>query len=268
VTAPVALVTGAGAGLGAAICRALRGQGYHVVATDRSTDLLGDYLGVEGYWTHELDVTDTAAAARVAHFVSTELGRLDLVVNNAGIIGYFPVVEMEPEVIIGHFQVNTFGALRVVHACLDLLVAARGRVVNITSESYRFRSPFQIYQTTKLALEGLSDVMRRELAPLGVQVATVRPGAMETALFRAMGAIENPILDSLLAKPFACFARMLSRRPPKRVVAPEAVAAVVVRAATAARMRPHYEINNMMTLRIAAALPTVAADRLIRRSLG
>ena len=58
--------------------------------------------------------------------------------------------------------------------------------MNVTSESYRFRNPFQIYQTTKLALEGLSDVMRRELAPLGVPVSTVRPGAIETELFHAM----------------------------------------------------------------------------------
>ena len=193
---------------------------------------------------------------------------MDVLVNNAGLIGYFPVAEVDPETVIRHFQVNTFGALRTVHGFLDLLVAARGRVVNVTSESYRFRNPFQVYQSTKLALEGLSDVLRRELAPLGVRVATVRPGAIDTELFHAMDAIENPVPDSRLAKPFARFARALSRRPPKKVSSPEQVAAVVVRAATDARPRAHYEINNMFALRVAAVLPPRATDAAMARMLG
>jgi NAD(P)-dependent dehydrogenase (short-subunit alcohol dehydrogenase family) len=266
VSAPrVALVTGAGGGLGAATSRALRAAGFHVVVTDRDLDLLSDFTGVDGYTALALDVTDSVAAAEVAQHVRSTLGRLDVLVNNAGIIGYFPTVEMDPEVLVRHFQVNTFGALRTVHACLDLLVAARGRVVNVTSESYRFRNPFQIYQTTKLALEGLSDVMRRELAPLGVSVSTVRPGAIRTELFHAMGSIENPVPDSRLAAPFARFARMLAHKPPKRVSRPEDVAAVLVRAATEPRPRPHYAINNMLALRVAALLPTSVADRAVGR---
>jgi NAD(P)-dependent dehydrogenase (short-subunit alcohol dehydrogenase family) len=264
----VALVTGAAGGLGAATCRALHARGFHVVATDVAADLLGDFAGQDGYTTTALDVTDTAAAREAAELVRTRFSRLDALVNNAGIIGYFPTVEMDPDVVVRHFQVNAFGALRTVHACLDLLVAARGRVVNVTSESYRFRNPFQIYQTTKLTLEGLSDVMRRELAPLGVPVCTVRPGAIQTALFRSMDDIENPVPGSRLAAPFGRFAGMLSRRPPTRVSRPEDVAAVVVRAATAKRPRPHYAVNNMLRLRVAAALPTPVADRMVARLLG
>jgi NAD(P)-dependent dehydrogenase (short-subunit alcohol dehydrogenase family) len=268
VSSRVALVTGAGGGLGGAVCRALREQGFQVVATDRALDLLADFADRDGYSTAALDVTDTAAAREVAAQIASSFGRLDALVNNAGVIGYFPTVEMDPEVLVRHFQVNAFGALRTVHACLDLLVRARGRVVNVTSESYRFRNPFQIYQTTKLTLEGLSDVMRRELAPLGVHVATVRPGAIETELFHAMDAIENPVPGSRLAAPFARFARMLARKPPKRVSRPEQVAAVIVRAATEARPRPHYEINNMLALRVAAALPASVADRVVARMTG
>ena len=258
----VALVTGAGGGLGSATCRALREAGYHVVATDRTLDLLA---GAEGHTSLALDVTDTGAAAEVAAKVRSSLGRLDVLVNNAGMIGYFPTVEMDPELVIRHFQVNTFGALRTVHAFLDLLVESRGRVVNVTSESFRFRNPFQIYQTTKLALEGLSDVQRRELTGLGVHVSTVRPGAIRTELFAAMAQIENPVPDSKLAKPFGRFARMLAKRPPSKVSEPVEVAAVIVRAATEAKPRAHYEINNMHSLRIAAALPASVSDRAFRK---
>jgi NAD(P)-dependent dehydrogenase (short-subunit alcohol dehydrogenase family) len=268
VSSPVALVTGAGGGLGSATCRALLAAGFHVVATDRSLDLLDTFRGVEGYTVLALDVTETAGVAGVAAEIRQTLGRLDVLVNNAGMIGYFPTVEMNPELLIRHFQVNTFGALRTVHAFLDLLVDARGRVVNVTSESYRFRNPFQIYQTTKLALEGLSDVQRRELAPLGVHVSTVRPGAINTELFTAMAHIENPVPDSRLAKPFGRFARMLAHRPPSKVSEPAEVAAVIVRAATEAKPRAHYEINNMRRLKVAAALPDTITDRSFRKLTG
>ena len=264
----VALVTGAGGGLGRATCEALRAAGFTVVATDRAADLVAAFEGTDGYRTAVLDVTDPDSIAAVAATIAAEFGRLDVLVNNAGLIGYFPVAEIDPEVVIRHFQVNTFGALRTVHGFLDVLVAARGRIVNVTSESYRFRNPFQAYQSTKLALEGLSDVLRRELAPLGVRVATVRPGAIDTELFHAMEAIANPVPHSRLAGPFARFARGLSRRPPKSVSKPADVAAVIVRVATDARPRAHYAINNMLVLRVAAALPTRVSDAAIARILG
>jgi NAD(P)-dependent dehydrogenase (short-subunit alcohol dehydrogenase family) len=264
----VALVTGAGGGLGSETCRALRATGFHVVATDREAALLDAFRDTDGYTRLGLDVTDTAAARRAADHVRATHGRLDVLVNNAGMIGYFPTVEMDPEVLVRHFQVNTFGALRTVHAFLGLLVESHGRVINVTSESYRFRNPFQIYQTTKLALEGLSDVQRRELAPLGVPVSTVRPGAINTELFTAMTHIENPIPDSRLAKPFGRFARMLATRPPSRVSEPAEVATVIVRAATDSKPRAHYAINNMRSLRLAAALPASVSDRTFRKLTG
>jgi len=264
----VALVTGAAGGLGRATCEALRAAGFLVVATDRTAELVAGFDGVDGYRTAGLDVTDAGSIAAVGALLADEFGRLDVLVNNAGLIGYFPVAEIDPEMVIRHFQVNTFGALRTVHGLLDLLVAAGGRVVNVTSESYRFRNPFQVYQSTKLALEGLSDVLRRELAPLGVRVATVRPGAIDTELFHAMESIENPVPNSRLATPFARFARGLARRPPKNVSKPADVAAVIVRAATDPRPRAHYAINNMLALRIAAALPVRVADAATARILG
>jgi NAD(P)-dependent dehydrogenase (short-subunit alcohol dehydrogenase family) len=265
---PVALVTGAAGGLGTATCRALLSAGYEVIATDRSAELLAPLAELAGCTPLPLDVTDTAAARAVAAQVAERSGRLDALINVAGIIGYFPVVETEPDIVVRHFQVNTFGALRTTHAFLDLLAASRGRVVNVTSESYRFRNPFQAYQSSKLALEGLSDVLRRELGPLGIAVSTVRPGAIDTELFHAMESISNPVPDSRLARPFARFARALAKRPPSRVSSPEAVAAVILRAATARKPRPHYEINNMLALRVAAALPASVSDRAVARMLG
>lgn len=261
----VVLVTGAGRGLGRAICEAFHAHDDTVIATDVDASLLADLEGRMIVWP--LDVTDQPAADAAAAMVRERFGRLDVLVNNAGLVGYFPVAETSPDVLIKHFEINAFGALRLTHACLDLLIAAGGRVINISSESWRLRTPFQIYQTTKLAVEGISDVLRRELAHLGVHVATIRPGAIETELFHAMEDIRNPVSDSRLAAPFDQFAAMLKRNPPARRSQPEAVAEVVYRAATDRRRQPHYQINNMLSLKLVSWLPTRWADWLLRRML-
>lgn len=267
-TAPVVLVTGAGGGLGRAICERFHAGGYVVVATDVSVARLADLDGRARIITASLDVTDPQSVKGIASLVDAQCGRLDVLVNNAGIIGFFPVAEIDPDELIRHFQINSFGALRVTHACLDLLVAKGGRVLNISSESYRLRTPFQIYQSTKLALEGISDVLRRELVHLGVHVATIRPGAIDTELFHAMDSIDNPVENSRLVKPFAKFSGRLARNPPSKLSSPDAVATLVYRAATDKRRRAHYQINNMLTLRVLNWLPVRWTDWLLRKFLG
>ena len=84
------------------------------MVTDRALDLLAAFAGVDGFTALPLDVTDSAAASRSPIRVRSRFGRLDVLVNNAGVIGYFPIVEMDPEVLVRRFQVNTFGALRTV----------------------------------------------------------------------------------------------------------------------------------------------------------
>ena len=264
---PVVLVTGAAGGLGRALCECFYSAGYQVVASDIDVSPLADFAARENCLTLPLDVTDTSAARDLAARIQSTFGRLDAVVNNAGIIDYFPVAETDPELLVKHFQVNTFGALRVTHACLDLLIASQGRVLNISSESARLRTPFQIYQSSKLALEGISDVLRRELVHLGVHVATIQPGAIDTALFHAMGSIKSPVENSRLQQPFKNFVQRLSKHPPARLSSPEQVAALVLRAATDARKRPFYAINNMLALRLAAWLPVAWVDWLLRRML-
>lgn len=262
----VVLVTGAAGGLGRAICEAFHARGDTVVATDVDASPLADLA--ERMVVASLDVTDQQAVDAAAALVRQRFGRLDVLVNNAGLMAYFPVAETPPDALIKHFEVNAFGGLRLTHACLDLLVAAGGRVLNISSESWRLRTPFQIYQTTKLTVEGISDVLRRELVHLGVDVATIRPGAIDTELFHAMDDISNPVPDSRLEAPFERFSAMLKRNPPARRSRPEAVADVVWRAASDRRRRPHYQINNMPSLKLMSWLPTRWADWLLARILG
>ncbi len=262
---PCALVTGAGRGLGRAIAEAFRARGYRVVATDHDETLLKDLEGQEGYLTAQHDVSDTDDAAAVADLIRERCRRLDVVVNNAGINPFYPVCEAPPERTIQGFRVNSFGALIVTQACLDLLIASRGRVVNIASESSPFRPPFQIYQSTKTALECLSDVMRRELQLLGVHVAIIRPGAIQTELIEGTKKVEIDLPGSRFEPFFPKLRELVTSNLPKKLSKPSEVAAVVVRAATDPRKKALYRVNNDPKQRLIALLPKGMADRLILR---
>lgn len=264
---PVALVTGAGRGLGRAIAEAFHAQGYRVVATDYDEALLKDLEGAAGYLTARHDVSDIEAAAEVAAMIRERCGRLDVIVNNAGVNPFYPVCEAPPQRTIQGFMVNTFGALIVSQAALDLLVESQGRIVNIASESSPFRPPFQIYQSTKMALECLSDVMRRELQLLGVHVAIIRPGAIQTDLIEDTKKVEIDLPGSRFERFFPKLRELVTSNLPKSVSKPSEVAAVVYRAATDPRKKALYRINNDPKQRLIALLPKRMVDKLILRQL-
>ena len=264
---PCALVTGAGRGLGRAIAETFHANGYLVVATDFDEGLLKDLEGAPRYLTSRHDVSDIAATAEVEALIRGRCGRLDVVVNNAGVNRFYPVCEAPPQQTIEGFMVNTFGALIVSQACLDLLIESRGRIVNIASESSTFRPPFQIYQSTKMALECLSDVMRRELQLFDVHVAIIRPGAIQTDLIEGARQVKIDLEDSRFEPYFPKLREMVARGMPKKVSLPAEVAAVVYRAATDPRKKAMYRINNDPKQRLAALLPKRMMDKLILRML-
>ena len=262
------LVTGAGRGLGRAIAEAFHAKGYLVVATDYDANLLRDLEGVPRYVTARHDVSDIDAAAEVAALIRERCGRLDVVVNNAGVNSFYPVCESPPQRTIDGFMVNTFGALIVSQACLDLLIESHGRIINIASESSPFRPPFQIYQSTKMALECLSDVMRRELQLFGVHVAIIRPGAIRTELIEDAKRVEIKAEGSRFEPYFPKLREMVVRGMPTTVSEPEQVAQLVYHAATDPKKKVMYRINNDLKQRLALLVPKKLMDRLILRMLG
>jgi NAD(P)-dependent dehydrogenase (short-subunit alcohol dehydrogenase family) len=265
---PCVLVTGAGRGLGRAIAEAFHARGYLVVATDYDANLLEDLAGVAGYLTAQHDVSDIPAAAEVASLIRQNCGRLDVIVNNAGVNSFYPVCEAPPQRTIDGFMINTFGALIVSQACLDLLIESKGRIVNIASESSPFRPPFQIYQSSKMALECLSDVMRRELQFFGVHVAIIRPGAIRTQLIAGAENVEVVAENSRFAPYFPKLRAMVARGMPRKVSEPAEVAQLVYHAATDPKKKVMYRINNDLKQRLALLVPKRLMDKLIMRMLG
>lgn len=189
---PLAVVTGAGSGFGAAIVTALAQDGWQVIAGVRETNT--EVPREHGGTLFQLDVCsarDRAALAR--HIDAAHDGRLDLLVNNAG-GGLFGAHEDVSEAQLrAQFEINLFAPALLIGALSPALRAGRGRVITISSALAHWPMPFTSgYCASKSAIDAFSGALHFELAPYGVQVALVEPGAHGTAFLRKASWAEPP----------------------------------------------------------------------------
>src|SRR5215210_493926 len=174
----VAIVTGASAGIGAATARALHAAGYRVFGTYRKAPA-SRVAGVE-YLV--LDVTsDESAKAAVAQ-VLDQAGRIDLLVNNAGVGLVGGAEESSIEQAKSLFDVNLFGVIRMTNAVLPIMRRqGSGRIVNISSVMGLIPAPFMaLYSASKHALEGYSESLDHEIRGSGIRVVLVEPAYTRT----------------------------------------------------------------------------------------
>lgn len=176
-------ITGASRGFGAKIAALLLAQGDNVVATARNPDDVTRRLGRHpSLLALALDVTDEAQARSAAAAAVTRFGRIDVLLNNAGYGLLGAVEEATGEEVERLYRTNVFGLLHVTRAVLPYMRAERsGRILNISSiGGYRGAAGFGVYSSTKFAVEGLSEALHAELAPLGIHVTVVEPGYFRT----------------------------------------------------------------------------------------
>jgi len=177
----IALITGCSTGIGRELAQQLVRQGWTVYAGARRLESLQP-LASDTLRPVQLDVNAPEQIAACLARIEQESGRLDLLVNNAGYGAMGPVVEMPLQQVRQQFETNVFAPLALAQAALPLLARERGSlVVNIGSISGVLTTPFSgVYCATKAALHSLSDALRMELAPFGVRVLTVQPGAIQS----------------------------------------------------------------------------------------
>lgn len=238
------LITGCSSGIGAALARALHGQGHVVYATARRAESLAP-LAALGIHTHTLDVNDEASIAAALTTVQLECGQLDLLVNNAGFSQVGAVIDLTREDLRRQYETNVIAPARVTAAAMPLLRTAVGAtgyatVANVGSIVGLFTTPFAAaYCSSKAALHSITDALRMELAPFGIHVVSIQPGGIrssfgehaEEAIRLPEHSLYRPVergvraraqagqQDATPAEEFAAtIAGALLRNPPPRVI--------------------------------------------------
>jgi len=222
----VAVVTGAGGGIGSAICQRLAEEGCHVALLDRDVDAAGrtgekiTALGRSAS-THAVDITDYAAVCETLACIVTEQGAVQVLVNNAGFDHFANFLDTSPQQWESIIDVNLRGTLNMHHVVLPIMrEQGWGRVVNIASDAGRVGSSMEaVYSACKGGVIAFTKSVARELARTGVRLNVVCPGPTDT-----------PLLAQLLdaGEGGAKILKALERAVPmKRIGQPEDIAGIV-----------------------------------------
>lgn len=268
-------MTGASTGMGAATARELASRGYHVLAgVRREAD--GQALETARIRPVILDITRPEQVADLVRTVEADDRPLRAVVNNAGIAVNAPVEVLPMAEWRRQFDVNFFGHVEVTQALLPALLRSKGRVVMMSSLGGRLAQPtYGAYSGSKFALEAVSDALRRELAPHGVTVAIVEPGAVRTEMVGRGGVTARRLVDGMTAEQEQRYSALMdailaqSETFLRDGVESAQAAKTIADAATARRPKTRYTIGRDAALltRLARILPDRALDRLLASAL-
>lgn len=274
------VVTGVSTGIGWAAVKVLASKGFHVFGSVRKAadgDRLKAEFG-EAFTPLLFDVTDEAAVRAGARQVEAALGGAPLagLVNNAGVAVAGPLLYLPLDEWRQQLEVNLTGVVIATQAFAPLLgagetrVATPGRIVNISSVGGRNANPFMApYCTTKFGLEGLSESLRRELLPFGVDVVVVAPGAVATPIWDKADQIDASRYANTPYAPALEKLRQFMLAVGKSGLPPEAIGDAIATALTAPRPKVRYVVSpSPMQVLMTELLPKRTLDRITGKRLG
>jgi NAD(P)-dependent dehydrogenase (short-subunit alcohol dehydrogenase family) len=253
------LITGGTDGLGRAAALLFAEHGYRVFAAGRSTEKRAqlDAIARErklSLETVELNVCDDESVRNAVSRVLSQAGAIDVLVNNAG-IGYMGTIEdLQIEDWRRQFETNVFGVLRVTQATLpSMRERKRGRILMMSSVAGLVTVPAQgAYSSSKHALEGLTNALRLEMFPFGIEVILIEPGYIATGMQQAAAELTSAYAEkfktSPYAKLYARFAASAKNARAKSKTTPEDCARVMLRAIEAPRPKPRYGVTPLATI--------------------
>ena len=261
----IAIVTGASSGIGKTTAEALARKGYRVFGTSRSVRSNGP-AGVEMV---ACDVTSQQSVDQLVAHVLAQAGRIDLVVNNAGLGLVGAAEESSIKQVQALFDVNLFGVMRVINAVLpSMRKQGSGRIINLSSALGLAPGPYLAhYSATKHALEGYSEALDHELRGFGIRVTLIEPAYTRTDMESNSLEVDAPLPDynAIRASMFARNAQMLATGDD-----PGVVAQTILRAAQdqAPRLRyPAGKVANQVSL-LRRLVPAKMFDKSLRKQLG
>jgi NAD(P)-dependent dehydrogenase (short-subunit alcohol dehydrogenase family) len=210
----VVLVTGCSTGIGRALARELHARGHRAFATARRLASIAD-LAPEGIDTLPLDVKDPGSIRAAVQAVVDRAGRIDVVVNNAGVNVFGPLAELPLDSLRDVFETNVLGLAAVTQAVFPYMADRRaGRIVNVGSVVGVLPTPFAGgYCASKSAVHMLSEVLRMEVSPFGIDVVVVQPGGVKSSIadsgarglerYRAPGSRYHPVYAGIEKRAYA-----------------------------------------------------------------
>lgn len=262
----IVLITGCSTGIGRDLAKQLTQSGYTVVATARNVDTLND---LPATLKLPLDVTQHESVHQAVSDTLHQVGRIDVLINNAGYTMPGALEEVSDEQTQQLFDVNVFWALRMIRAVLPHMRKQKaGRIINISSIAGKLSTPGNgTYSGAKFALEGLSDALRMELAPFGIQVVVIEPGAIQTHFNETAQTNGHKILANS-ASPYRTlyqqseqFAAGMRQHEP----GPEAVSCVIEQAIREPHPKSRYLVSIPLSGRLVIALRDLVWDFVIRQ---
>jgi NAD(P)-dependent dehydrogenase (short-subunit alcohol dehydrogenase family) len=268
----VALVTGGSSGIGEATALRLQELGYTTYAAARRVERM-EHLTTSGIRPLAMDVTDDESMQSGVEQILAEEGRIDVLVNAAGYGSYGALEDVPLSEARNQVEVNLFGAARLTQLVLPRMRDQRsGTIVNITSMGGKIYTPLGAwYHATKHALEALSDCLRMELKPFGIDVVVIEPGAIRTEF---NGIAEEKVRAVSGTGPYAPQGNALadtiaSESTRRRSSPPELIAKTIGKAVTARRPKTRYAAGYgaKPMIFLHDVLPDRAFDAFIRRAV-
>lgn len=262
---PIVVVTGATSGIGKATAAALVKADYTVIGTSRNADSIPPEKRIPGVEYRDLDLTDPDSIAR---FV-TGLGPVDALINNAGESQIGPMEEVPREAIESLFQLHVFGPVDLAQRLLPgMRERGSGRIIMVGSMLASFPTPhLSTYVASKAALKGFASAARLELAPFGVQIATLEPGSINTGLRERRIAYVGE--QSPYRQHYQTVRAKLDAHQAEGI-SPDNVAAVILGALNDTHMKPLYAVGSNASLAFTARrlMPRAFMERIIAKSHG
>jgi len=264
------LITGCSTGIGRALAVELASRGAKVFATARRPETLADITSPQ-LIALPLDVNNADSRARAVASVIEQAGHLDILINNAGVSLIAPIVEAPFDRVQNVINTNLTSTIAMIQAVFPHMAERGGRIVNLGSAIGVMPSPFSgVYCATKAAVHMLSDVLRLELAPFGIDVVTVQPAAVASEIEdRSAEGLEAFSADGSRYKRFFHALQMRLERPKQNPVSAEVYARDLADAVLAQHApRTVFGGRGSTTYQVAGRLPGAVRDFFLRREFG
>ncbi len=267
----IIFITGCSSGIGKALALALHQRGCRIVATARNLDSISD-LKAKGMAVHSLDVTDEAQCQRVVDRVTAEEMRIDILINNAGYGLMGPAIELTKDELARQFETNVIAPMVLAGlAARSMKENHTGLIVNIGSVSGITTTPFSgAYCASKAALHALSEALRMELAPFGIRVMIVQPGAIASEFGNAAGKTVRVLKSDSWYSPFKSHIQARANASQQNATPAHDFAGQLADQILSHSPRPVVRLGKSSTTipLIRKLIPTALLDKILKKKFG